>query len=276
MYKALYPILFRDNWPARGLEHAIASIDPDALAAEYKALRKNAPRRREVGKAYFVEHSGAPSSGSSSNRLEEHYAMALWNLSCRLPRRSGGWHRFLDYQAPLKARRADSGIGKVDLLGITDRGRLIVVELKYPRSGRGDSPARALMEGLRYAAIVEANLQPIAIEVKRKLGVKRVDDRTPPIAQVLGPGAWWRGWLDPGLKNRAAGDWNRAFARLASALEARIGVTVECMATDDNAKLTLGLNGQAPALDCPPDLYHIHLDRNPPECEALPPVDRHA
>ena len=87
--------------------------------------------------------------------------MALWNLDCRWPRLGGGHHRFLDYQVPLKAKRADYGIGKVDLLGVTDRGRLIVVELKYPRSGRGDSPAQALMAGLRYAAIVEANLEPL-------------------------------------------------------------------------------------------------------------------
>ena len=127
--------------------------------------------------------------------------MALWNLDCLWPRLGGGHHRFLDYQVPLKAKQADCGIGKIDLLGVTDRGRLIVVELKYPRSGRGDSPQHALMEGLRYAAIVEANLEPLASEAGKRFGVK-VDDKMPPIVQVLGPGSWWRDWLDPGLKSR--------------------------------------------------------------------------
>ena len=81
-------ILFRDRWTASkpSLEHSIASVDPDKLSAEYEALRKKAPHRHDVGKAYFVEHSGAPSSGGHSNRLEEHYAMALWNLDCLWPR----------------------------------------------------------------------------------------------------------------------------------------------------------------------------------------------
>ena len=170
---------------------------------------------------------------------------------------------------PLKAKQADYRIGKVDLLGVTDRGRLIVVELKYPRSGRGDSPAQALMAGLRYAAVVEANLEPLASEAEKRFGLK-VDDKMPPIVQVLGPRSWWRDWLDPGLKRRAAGDWNRAFARLASAMEARIGATVECMAMEGNTKFTLGLFGRAPSIDRPPTLRLVRLDRNPPAFEALP------
>ena len=270
-------ILFRDRWTASkpSLEHSIASVDPDKLSAEYEALRKKAPHRHDVGKAYFVEHSGAPSSGGHSNRLEEHYAMALWNLDCLWPRLGGGHHRFLDYQVPLKAQQADCGIGKIDLLGVTERGRLIVVELKYPRSGPGDSSAKALMEGLRYAAIVEANLEPLASEAGKRFGVK-VDDKMPPIVQVLGPRSWWRDWLDPGLKSRAAGDWNRAFSRLASAVEVRIGAAVECMAMDGNTKFTPGLYGRKPSLDRPPNLYLVRLDRDPPAFEALPAANRHA
>ena len=268
MYVTSYPILFRhrNDWRATGLEDSIASINADTLANEYKMLRENAPCRPAVGKAYFVGHSGTPSSRGSSNQREKHYAMALWNLERRWPRRDGGWQRFLDYQTPLQTKRADHGIGEIDLFGVTDRGRLIVVELKYPRIGRpGDAPAYALMEGLRYAAIVEANLQPMAIEVRRKLGVKQVDDKTPPIVQILGPISWWRYWL----KTRAAGDWGPAFARLAAAVEAQTGVTVECLAADDQAKLTLGLNGQEPSLNPPPTFHAVHLDRQPPKCEPL-------
>ena len=38
-------ILFLNRWPASNpsLKHSIASVDPDALAAEYRALRENAP-----------------------------------------------------------------------------------------------------------------------------------------------------------------------------------------------------------------------------------------
>ena len=164
-YAESCPTLFCKRWPTGGLDRFITSVDADALTDEYKLLRENAPRRHCTEKPYFVRRSGAPTGSGgedgSSNRQEEHYAMALWNLQRRWPRRGGGWHCFLHYQTPLKAKRADS-IGKIDLFGVTDGGRLMVVELKYRRKGSPDSPALALMEGLRYAAAVEANLLPIA------------------------------------------------------------------------------------------------------------------
>ncbi len=53
-----FPILFGSRWRARGLDEALASIDPGALCAEYTALRQAAPRRSHVGKTYFVGHPG--------------------------------------------------------------------------------------------------------------------------------------------------------------------------------------------------------------------------
>ncbi len=280
MYKALCPILFRDKrdregWPPTGLEQSIASVDADALAAEYRVLRENAPRR-------LTSYFSAQRDGTTKERLpgtrgiqwEPRYAMALWNLGCRWPRLTSGWHCFRDYQMPLKAIRANRSAGKIDLLGITDLGRMIVVELKCPRSGLGQSPMHALMEGLRYAAIVETNLGVLANEASTRFGCK-ADAKAPPIVQVLGPLSWWRGWLDPGLKSRAAGDWNRAFTRLALAIEARVGVAVECMATDTNiAKATDRLRKSRPSLDHLPALSHVHLDRERDYFEALPPGDR--
>ena len=262
-YAASCPTLFCKRWLTGGLDRFITSVNTDALTAEYKLLRENAPRRHCTEKPYFVGHSGAPTGSGgedgSSNRQEEHYAMALWNLQRRWPRRGGGWHRFLDYQTPLKAKRAD-GIGKIDLFGVTDRGRLMVVELKYPRGSRGTSPVHALMEGLRYAAVVEANLRPIAGEIRSKFCVTQVDDETPPIVQILAPFSWWCDWF----KTKAAGDWGPALARLASDVEERVGVSVECMATDETPQLTLGLNGRKPSLDRPPTLHAVHLVRKPP------------
>ena len=115
-----FPILFGSRWRVRGLDEALASIDPDALCAEYTALRQAAPRRSLAGKTYFVGHTGVASAAGGSNRLEEHSAIALTNLRRRWPRPEGDWFRILDYQVPLKARQTDASIGKVDLLGVTD------------------------------------------------------------------------------------------------------------------------------------------------------------
>lgn len=182
-----FPILFGSRWGARGLDGAMASIDPDDLCAEYSALLKAAPRRAHAGKTYFVGHTGVPSAAGSSNRLEEHCAIALVNLGRRWPRPEGGWFRILDYQVPLKASQADARIGEIDLLGVTNLGRVMAVELKVMghNGRRGDAPATALMEGLRYAAILEANLDAIASEAERRFGVRVL--KLPPIVQLLAP-----------------------------------------------------------------------------------------
>lgn len=141
---ASYPILFGSRWRARGLDEAIAAVDPDALCDEYMALRQAAPRRALSGKSYFLGHTGVASARGNSNRLEEHCAIALVNLGRRWPRTDGGWFRILDYQVPLKARRSDARIGKIDLLGITNLGRLVIIELKVMghSGGRSDAPPR--------------------------------------------------------------------------------------------------------------------------------------
>lgn len=84
-----FPILFGSRWRARGLDKAIASIIPGALCDEYRALRQAAPRRSLTGKTYFVGHTGVASATGSSNRLEEHCAIALFNLGRHWPRPEG-------------------------------------------------------------------------------------------------------------------------------------------------------------------------------------------
>ena len=98
-------ILFLDRWTASNpsLKHSIASVDPDALAAEYRALWANAPCRLT---SYFSGRDGTTQGRHPDTpriQWEPRYAMALWNLECCWPRLDGGWHRFLDYQMPLKA-----------------------------------------------------------------------------------------------------------------------------------------------------------------------------
>lgn len=260
---ASFPILFGGRWRARGLEKAIADIDPLVLCAEYAALRKGAPRRSRTGKPYFVGHGGVPSTSGATNRREEHCAIALYNLGRRWPRPDGGWVRLLDYQVPLKARRADAGVGKIDLLGVTDGGRLTIIELKVVGDNhRGDAPPTALMEGLRYAAMVEADIETVAAEAERRFGAKIA--RIAPIVQVLAPVKWWREWLDLA----PAGAWGPAFAGLVRDVEARADVTVECLALDD-VDIRLGANGVSPRLADVPALYPVRLGEATPIGEAL-------
>lgn len=271
-YKNMAPTLFQDRWPASKpcLEGAIAKVTADTLASEYWQLKCMAPRREAT---YFSsEHDGKTDSQQPSTKgvqWEKRYAMALWNLKVRWPRPDGGRQRLLDYQVSLKAERADKDIGEIDLLGATEAGRFVVAELKSPRSGRGDSPMHALMEGLRYAAIAEANLDTLAREAKSRFGCG-FDCQTPPIAQVLGPISWWCRWLNPNLKRRA-GNWNSTFAQLATAFEEQTGVTIECMATDTCIEEVVDdLRQEKPSLSTSPIFHAVHLDRNKDHFEQFP------
>ncbi len=264
-----FPILFKKDWHKTDLTSDIAQIDRDDLCEEYNALVQCAPQRSDRNKAYFVGHDGRLSKTGGSNRHEEHLAIALWNLKRCWPRPGGGWFTLLDYQFPLKARQGDKGIGKIDLLGLTDRGRLMVIELKVkPHGDDGDPPAAALIQGLRYAAVVWANHAVIADEAKRRSSVTITAE--PPIVQVLAPKAWWKGWLElSGSTSKKAGYWEPEFTKLAQDIENRLGVAVECVALEDDTGITYGSDGKTPQLGNTPKLFPVMPGKKPPIGNAL-------
>ena len=261
--------LFRKNWPATGLAEDIFRIDRGTLCFEYKELKQCAPRRAVQKKPYFVEeHIGELKTKvkEKNNRFEEHLAIALWNLNGRWSRHDSDWFHMLDYQFPLKAKQSDKGIGEVDLLGVTDMGRLIVIELKVkPKGGNGrrESPMKALIQGLRYAAIVEANIKVIASEAENHTGdrFKNVNIiETSPIIQILAPRSWWRCWLELGARTRnKAGVWEMEFCRLVADIEKQLDLTVECMALDDvdRTDIIYGTDRKTPQIKQKPALNSV-------------------
>lgn len=253
-YPELFPVLFKSRWVATNLGRDIASVDIERLCQEYRSLRECAPSRHERRKKYFVGHEGIPSTTGGTNRREEHCAIAMCNLNRRWEHPGGGDFRFLDYQFPLKARRSDKGIGKVDLVGVNDQGRFILAELKVEGSsgGRGDAPPLALLEGMRYAAIVEANMGAIADEAKARFNVEL--QCTPPIVQILATEEWWRGWM----VCAAAGQWQRELSALVDGLRKKTGISVDCLALD-NLDFAYGGDGGKPRFGSIPNLRAVEL-----------------
>ncbi len=255
-----FPILFRERWKTTCLAKQIQGIDVNGLCAEFDKLRNAAPSRSAAGKRYFVGHDGSLQAKDPDRPSEEHLAIALWNLKKRLPRPGGGWELVLDYQFPLQGlARADRGLGKVDLLGATDQGRLVVVELKVrrARSSRGDAPVLALMEGLRYAAVVHANDRDIAAEARTRFDIEVSDE--PPIVQVLGPESWWDGWRDMSASTRrAAGQWEPRFFELSARLEARLGIVIECLSLEGAELEDITWRAHGPRLGHAPKMHMIH------------------
>jgi hypothetical protein len=157
-------------------------LDVEDLAEGFRQLRENAPRRLQP----FHAPTRSGLNGAPTRRLEEYLASTLWRGGdIALP--DGERLRLLDYQTPLKSRRADKGVGKVDLLGVDAHGILAVVELKI----RGDSEDRrvGLLEGLIYAAIVEANVAKISDEFGRARGARISPVR--PRVLVVAPAKYW-------------------------------------------------------------------------------------
>ena len=258
-----FPYLHKEGKFAKPLNHTtdlvrnIREVNRDQLYDEFRELIDCAPRRADAGKDYFVNHSGVPSSGKrASSWSEEILAMALWNERNFWPRADGTELFMLDYQFPLRASSSDTGIGEVDLLGITNQRRLMVIELKVKPDGvnnRGDTPAAALLQGLRYAAIVQSNFGSIAREMKQKFEFSIPNE--PPIVQVLAPEDWWNGWTGlKGSTRRAAGNWEIAFGKLAGDIEGRIGIAIECAALNVKRGRIPSSDEGRPKLDRTPEI----------------------
>lgn len=227
-----------------GFYAVINQLNGSELAAAYGALSDSAPRRHARNLRYFVGHTGEPSSGSYSNRREEHLAIALWNES----RETGPMMvpvtsalELLDYQFPLKARRSDKGVGKVDLFGVLDSTKPCVIELKVHsiKPGMGDTPLRAFLEALAYCAIVEANAGDIAGEAFDLFGHEFSQSR--PVLMLMAPEEYWTGWFG----HRKTGPWWPSLCRLADSLMDSLGLETHFLALR-NRGFRMGLEGRKP------------------------------
>ncbi len=165
-------------------DRKMLTLDGSHLADAFHQQRERAPRRAQ---GYLSStRAGVTPADDTSNRAEERLAATLFRAG-GLRLEDGSQLTFLDYQFPLKSVRADAGIGKVDLLGILDDGTLVVAELKM--EGNREDRRIAILEGLAYAAVVEANLEQIAEEV---LAIKgRHVRRTRPAVVLLAPLTYW-------------------------------------------------------------------------------------
>ncbi len=235
--------LYNNRAVNRTREFAVVAeeLDVPQICRLYEALIQSAPHRHARGKRYLEGRTGKPESGVYSNRDEEHLAMALFNASrggtaFRLP--DGRSVTFLDYQTPLKARQSDTGVGKIDLFGVID-GRLpCVIELKVVG---GDTPLRALLEGLAYCALLEANIGEVAREAIEQHGTNVSPVR--PVLIVLAPDDYWL-WY---IKNQRAGDWQRTVNTLSARIADDLDLEIHFLALRD-ATFQKGLHGTAPRL----------------------------
>ena len=241
-----------DHNAVRRFGNACSGLGPTDVVRAYEALRASAPQRHRFDRRYFVGHDGRPSSGAYTHRIEEHLAIALVNDKPNWSMPEGGSIELLDYQVPLKARRSDAGVGKIDIFGLTDGAIPVVIELTVLGKGTPDTPLRALLEGLAYAAIVEANESAFRSEIS---GIaRRTTTSGRPDLLIVAPSDYWCYWSS----KSAAGDWESACSDLTAEIAQKLSMDI-AQVSIGAPDLKLGLEGQRPRITNTLDLETIGL-----------------
>ena len=196
------------------LDSTIEALDIDELSGAYFRSIAEAPQRTLRQKKLIVGHDGA-SDASTPNR-EKVVAKALFNQ--RAPLQIGEHSvTLIDYEVPLRAERADGGIGEIDLLGLDETNRLWIIELKV--SPNTETPLKALLQALRYSAILDANRRAIAMEIGERT-MKQI--RWPAVLAVSADRVYWERLTS----TAKAGAWLEAISRLTDRIESTLGLSV--------------------------------------------------
>lgn len=226
---------------AAGFRSAAAELTGESLLARYQQELANAPHRHEGGRKYFVAYNSRLAAARKPGRDDEHLSLALVDHCTRsganleLPD-EGGEITFVQAQVPLKSAAEDKakgdadpnkGVGRIDLLGIGAGDRLVVTQVRYlaPSASRGrtgDTPLRALLEGLSAAAIAQSNLEALREEIAAKTGRSIADE--PPTLLILGSPRYWELCRKREAQKGAA--WVKEMERLAGEIEEAVGVRV--------------------------------------------------
>jgi hypothetical protein len=228
----------REVRQAKGFKDAAAALTGEQLAGLYETEVVNAPRRTEVGKKYLVK--GKLPTTRRADKDEEHLSLALLK-HCRDSGKGLDLPRFgaldlLAAQVLVATASVDrsvgdadpnKGVGKIDLLGVGPEDRLVVVKLKFAapgatRGGTGDTPLRALLDGLALGAIASANREPLASELAAAVG-RTLSDQPPVLALIATPRYWELCRKREAQKGAA---WINEMERLAREVEEWIGVQV--------------------------------------------------
>ena len=187
------------------------ALDADEVAAEHRDRVASAPTRSS---SYVVDHN-ISGRAEVSGRGEELLAHRIFELGATLHLQ--GWEpvTVVDFQMPLNSMRSDR-LGKVDLLGAGSG--LCVIELKVPGAS-SDTPLSALLEGVGYAAVVEANATLIVDELRSR--GHRAEESAGSVL-VLGPKDYWARWD----RTRTTADWRRALRVAGATLSKATGLRV--------------------------------------------------
>lgn len=227
---------------------AAEALDGARLAEMYRQEKEAAAAEVRAEVAHFVGHDGSFAGEIAIDAKE--LALALFN-QCEL---DGVSLKLLDGVAPRDSDEADAEgvpptevtlldyavpvtalsprkikaryrvISAIDLLGLTSAGRLAVVHcgVMPPKSTKGDTPLRTLVEGLAQCAVAEAWSESLARQVSEKFERSVVPG--PPALVVLANNRYWEIYRKRSLQS--AGPWMSALRKLGGEIESALGIPV--------------------------------------------------
>jgi hypothetical protein len=251
---------------AAGFRAAAAALQGEQLGRLYREEVERAPRRGGAGRRYLVAYNSRLAAGRRESADAEHLALALVDQAQRsaqalaLPD-DAGTVQWAHAHIPLKGGggagedELPRGVSHIDLLGLGSEGRLVVGRVRFAapsatRGGTGDTPLRALLEGLVHCAIAQANRETLAVEIAAKVGRSAAD--APPMLILLGSPRYWELCRRREAQKGAA--WIREIERLAQEIDQALGVTVIPLACQLQGDPGWSYPEGTPVLDAPPRL----------------------
>jgi hypothetical protein len=118
-------------------------------------------------------------------------------------------------------------VGRIDAFGVGPDDRMAIVKMKYlspeaTRGGTGDTPLRALLEGLGACAIASANRDALQAELN-VAGGPTLSDAAPMLVVLASPRYWE---LSRKREAQRGAAWIKQIERLAEEIGTEIGITV--------------------------------------------------
>ncbi len=231
----------REVRQAKGFRAVAEKLTGAILAQDYEREKAGAPRRSEAGKKHLVAANRRLASERNPARDGEHAALALVERQQRthkplpLPEEVGEIE-VLAAGVALRSAPADKALGAsdpnwgietIDVLGIGPGDRLVVGVMRYvapsaTRIGAGDTPLRALLEGLAHAAVADANRDALALELTERS--PRSVSEEPPLLLVAGSPRWWE--LCRKREAQKGSAWIREMERLAREIGEQTSISV--------------------------------------------------
>jgi hypothetical protein len=202
----------------------------DGLDEAIDATFEQAPLRTTI-QGYLLDHSTARPPRGSEGKLERQLHRQWSGDSCQPV--AGGWAQITHFQVSLADAKDAGGWGEIDLLGASEDGLPVVIELK--RGGADDTPAKVIVQAAAYALALQKAWLHLRREWRQVVGpgAPLPTALLPCFSVCVAPTSYWELWSGdhPRAKAVQPGTWE-AIRKIVEAFAAR-GIVIRTAAIEE-------------------------------------------